>query len=81
MAITSVSCLSCAAVWEGETPLDQRRGYQPTKNSLHAISVHDTALNITVVPSMFPFIPALLEKHVTGIYNFVNEGQVTIDSA
>lgn len=37
-------------------------------------SVHNMAVSMTIVPSLFPYIPSLLQKYITGTYNFVNKG-------
>jgi len=42
-----------------------------TKMKAHIGSVHNMP---TVLPSLFPIISELVEKNVTGIFNFVNKG-------
>ena len=41
-------------------------------------NIHDISVSATVVPSLFPKIPELLEKGVTGIINFTNEGSMRL---
>ena len=42
-------------------------------------SIHDVDVCITVVPSLFRELPKLLEKNITGILNFVNEGSIKLN--
>lgn len=37
-------------------------------------NLHDVSVPITSVPDLFPTIPELVEKNVTGVFNFVNKG-------
>lgn len=41
-------------------------------------SVHDVSVPLTVVPSLFPKLPELIETGTTGIFNFVNQGTVPL---
>ena len=41
-------------------------------------SVHDGQVSITSVPDLFPHIPELVEKKLTGVFNFVTDGLVTL---
>jgi len=41
-------------------------------------SVHDTVVPLTVIPSLFPRLPKLIESGDTGIFNFVNEGTISL---
>ena len=41
--------------------------------------VHRASVSTTVIPSMFPLINRLLEANVAGIFNFVNDGSVTLE--
>jgi dTDP-4-dehydrorhamnose 3,5-epimerase-like enzyme/dTDP-4-dehydrorhamnose reductase len=42
------------------------------------ISVHNVSVPITVVPSLFPRIPFLVENGTTGPLNFVNDGIISL---
>jgi dTDP-4-dehydrorhamnose 3,5-epimerase-like enzyme/dTDP-4-dehydrorhamnose reductase len=41
-------------------------------------SVHDVAVPLTIVPSLFPKLPELIESGETGTFNFVNEGTISL---
>jgi 3,5-epimerase/4-reductase len=41
-------------------------------------SVNNSEVSITIVPDMFPLISNLCEKNITGVYNFVNKGSITL---
>jgi hypothetical protein len=41
-------------------------------------NIHDTNVSLTVIPSLFPKIPTLIQKGVTGILNFTNEGSISL---
>lgn len=49
-----------------------------TKMTKRADSVHDIAVPLTVVPALFPLIPAMLRQRACGVFNFVNEGLVRL---
>jgi 3,5-epimerase/4-reductase len=40
--------------------------------------VHNLPMSVTVIDAMFPFIPFMLEDGLSGNYNFVNPGTVTL---
>ncbi len=41
-------------------------------------NIHDIEINSTIIPSLFPLIPNMIEMNKTGIYNFVNNGVISI---
>ena len=41
-------------------------------------SVHDGAVSITPVPYLFPHLPTLIESRVSGVFNFVSDGTVSL---
>jgi 3,5-epimerase/4-reductase len=49
-----------------------------TKLKTRLASLHDTRVSVTVIPSLFPKIQTLLDAKLGGIYNFVNQGQVSL---
>lgn len=42
-------------------------------------NIHDTSVSLTVVPSLFPKIPELFKRGITGILNFTNEGSIKLN--
>lgn len=42
-------------------------------------TVHDVSVPITIVPDLFPKIPYLLDINTTGILNFVNEENISLE--
>ena len=49
-----------------------------TKMKARRQSVHDVHVPLTIVPSLFPELPKLIESKATGIFNFVNEGTISL---
>ena len=49
-----------------------------TKMQKRRETVHDGAVSITPVPDLFPLLPDLIERNVTGIFNFVSDGTVPL---
>ena len=49
-----------------------------TKLKTRSNSIHDTKVCITVIPSLFPLLQSLLDMRLSGVYNFVNQGQVSL---
>ncbi|KAJ3254840.1 hypothetical protein HK103_006830 [Boothiomyces macroporosus] len=49
-----------------------------TKMAGRTSSVHNVDVAVTVVPDLFPQIPALVEAGVTGPLNFVNSGVISL---
>lgn len=49
-----------------------------TKMLGRTANVHDIPVSLTIVPSLFPLIPHLCEKNITGILNFVNRGTLRL---
>lgn len=49
-----------------------------TKMNGRRESVHDVSVPLTIVPSLFPELPKLIEGGASGIYNFVNEGTISL---
>lgn len=42
-------------------------------------TVHNKSISITVIPSLFPLIPIIIEKGTVGIFNFVNTGSICLE--
>jgi len=49
-----------------------------TKMLLRASSVHPIRVSLTVVPDLFPTISTLCNASAHGVYNFVNEGTISL---
>ena len=49
-----------------------------TKMLARAKNVHNINVSMTIVPSLFPKIKELCESNRVGIYNFVNEGTISL---
>ena len=49
-----------------------------TKMQQRKDTVHDGAVSITPVPDLFPSLPTLIEQGVSGIFNFVSQGTVSL---
>jgi len=47
------------------------------KERLHTI--HNKSISLTVIPSLFPLIPTIIEKKTVGIFNFVNSGAISLE--
>lgn len=41
-------------------------------------NIHDARVSITSIPDLFPKIPELIEKNITGVFNFVIDGTVSL---
>jgi len=41
-------------------------------------NIHNADVSLTIIPSLFPKICTLLDDKVTGIFNFTNEGSLTL---
>ena len=41
-------------------------------------NIHNTNVSLTIVPTLFPQIPTLTKKGVTGILNFTNDGSISL---
>jgi len=42
-------------------------------------TVHDTKINISILPSLLKYLPNLIESNTTGILNFVNSELISLD--
>jgi dTDP-4-dehydrorhamnose 3,5-epimerase-like enzyme/dTDP-4-dehydrorhamnose reductase len=49
-----------------------------TKMLARKDTVHDGAVSVTPVPDLFPHLPTLIEGRVSGIFNFVSDGTVSL---
>lgn len=49
-----------------------------TKLRGRSSNVHNVSVPLTVVPSLFPHLASMLTTNATGIYNFVNEGVISL---
>lgn len=49
-----------------------------TKVLKRASNVHNVSVPLTIVPSLFPYLPVLLKSNITGILNFVNKGVISL---
>jgi 3,5-epimerase/4-reductase len=49
-----------------------------SKVKTRANNIHNISVPMTIVPSLFPIIPDMLNKNIVGIFNFVNEGNIKL---
>lgn len=49
-----------------------------TKMLARKDTVHDGTVSVTPVPDLFPHLPTLIEQGVSGIFNFVSRGTVSL---
>lgn len=43
-------------------------------------NIHDHQVCITFIPTLFKYIPYLIEKNITGILNYVNKGSINLSN-
>jgi len=48
------------------------------KLKIRRSNIHDTKVTVSVLPSLLPKLPILLDQKVTGILNFVNDDVISL---